>query len=212
MTVLCQVAILVADRDNCGAPACQIPCERETSGPEIETQLWRFSGEAVPKMRLTKQTGHAIRILIDCAQSEMTLIKVAEISDRLDITKQNVFKIVHILSRAGFIAAVRGPSGGVRLAKPAQDIRIGDVVRAIEVTDMEIDGEHDDALARPQGQASIKHVFDDALMAFVSVLDQHTLADLVQQKLTPTKRAAASPSSKRPKPAPGKKNAGSPRR
>jgi Rrf2 family nitric oxide-sensitive transcriptional repressor len=163
-------------------------------------------------MRLTKQTGHAIRILIDCAQSGTTLIKVAGISDRLDITKQNVFKIVHILSRAGFISAVRGPSGGVRLAKPAQDIRIGDVVRAIEVTDVEIDGERDAAHGRPQGQASINRVFDDALMAFVSVLDQHTLADLVQQKLATPKRAASTPAVKRPKPAPGKKTAGSPRR
>jgi Rrf2 family nitric oxide-sensitive transcriptional repressor len=163
-------------------------------------------------MRLTKQTGHAIRILIDCAQSGTTLIKVAEISDRLDITKQNVFKIVHVLSRAGFIAAVRGPSGGVRLAKPAHDIRIGDVVRAIEVTDVEIDGENNAAHARPHGQASINRVFDDALTAFVSVLDQHTLAELVQQKRTTPTRSATTPPAKNPKPAPGKKTAGSPRR
>lgn len=91
-------------------------------------------------MRLTKQTGHAIRILIDCAEAT-DLIKTAEISKHLDITKQNVFKIVFILSRAGFLTAVRGPSGGVKLAKPASSIRIGDVVRAIEVTDVEIDGE-----------------------------------------------------------------------
>ena len=69
-------------------------------------------------MRLTKQTGHAIRILIDCALAGDQLVKVADISERLGVTKQNVFKIVHILSHAGFLTAVRGPSGGVRLAKP----------------------------------------------------------------------------------------------
>lgn len=129
-------------------------------------------------MRLTKQTGHAIRILTDCAHAQGQLIKVAEISERLDITKQNVFKIVHILSRAGFIAAVRGPSGGVKLARPASEIRIGDVVRAIEVTDVEVDGE---TLANTGGGnagGSINTVFDDAMSAFVSVLDQHTLADM----------------------------------
>ena len=129
-------------------------------------------------MRLTKQTGHAIRILTDCAQADGALVKVAKLSKRLGITKQNVFKIVHILSRAGFILAVRGPSGGVRLAKPAASIRIGDVVRAIEVTDVAIEGEA--ALDRESlpGAGSINSVFDDALIAFVSVLDQHTLADL----------------------------------
>ena len=90
-------------------------------------------------MRLTKQTGHAMRILIDCAHAEGELVKVAEISARLGITKQNVFKIVHLLSRAGFISASRGPSGGVRLAKPAELIRIGDVVRSIEATWRTID-------------------------------------------------------------------------
>jgi Rrf2 family protein len=129
-------------------------------------------------MRLTKQTGHAIRILTDCAQAGGNLVKVAELSKRLGITKQNVFKIVHILSRAGFVAAVRGPSGGVRLAKAANLIHIGDVVRTIEVTDVEIDGEASAALKPLRNAGSINAVLDEALTAFVSVLDQHTLADL----------------------------------
>ena len=133
-------------------------------------------------MRLTKQTGHAIRILIDCANAGDQLIKVAEISERLDITKQNVFKIVHILSHAGFITAMRGPSGGVKLAKPAADIRIGDVVRAIEVTKVEIDGEDDAGQVKAPDSGSINSVFDDAMTAFVSVLDQHSLADLTGRR------------------------------
>jgi Rrf2 family protein len=128
-------------------------------------------------MRLTKQTGHAIRILIDCALAKDQLVKVAEISDRLGVTKQNVFKIVHILSHAGFLTAVRGPNGGVRLAKPASTILIGDVVRAIEVTRVQVEG----GKSRQSGEAdpgNINAMFDDALTAFISVLDQHTLAEL----------------------------------
>lgn len=131
-------------------------------------------------MRLTKQTGHAIRILIDCARAGDRLIKVADISERLDITKQNVFKIAHILSRAGFISAVRGPSGGVKLARPATDIRIGDVVRAIEVTSVEITGDDKDDNDSPGSSGPISGVFDEALGAFIAVLDQHTLADLAR--------------------------------
>ncbi len=126
-------------------------------------------------MRLTKQTGHAIRILLDCAQSEAGLIKTADIAARLNITKQNVFKIVHLLSRAGFLAPVRGPSGGVRLARSAGEIKIGDVVRAIEVTRVRVEG---DAPSRAAGETPLNTVFDDALGAFIAVLDQHTLADL----------------------------------
>jgi Rrf2 family protein len=143
-------------------------------------------------MRLTKQTGHAIRILTDCAQAGGNLVKVAELSMRLGITKQNVFKIVHILSRAGFIKAVRGPGGGVRLARAANAIRIGDVVRTIEVTDVEIDGEARAALKPQRNSGSINAVLDEALTAFVAVLDQHTLADLAATRRPERATAAAS--------------------
>ena len=89
-------------------------------------------------MRLTKSTGHAIRILIDCAGANERLIKVAELSERLTITQQNVLKIVNLLARAGLIEAVRGRNGGVRLARRADLIRIGDVVRATEITHVEV--------------------------------------------------------------------------
>ena len=90
-------------------------------------------------MRLTKSTSHAIRILIDCARAGDRLTKVAELSQHLEITQQNVFKIVNLLARAGLIEAVRGRNGGVRLARPAHAIRIGDVVRATEITHVEIE-------------------------------------------------------------------------
>ena len=131
-------------------------------------------------MRLTKQTGHAIRILIDCALANDQLVKVADVSDRLGVTKQNVFKIVHILSHAGFVSAVRGPNGGVRLARPATAIRIGDVVRAIEVTRVKVEGSKT-ASSNDADPGNINAMFDHALTAFISVLDQHTLAELAEK-------------------------------
>lgn len=133
-------------------------------------------------MRLTKQTGHAIRILIDCARVGDQLVKTAEIARRLAITPQNVFKIVHLLAHAGFVKAVRGPNGGVRLARPPRDIRIGDVVRAMEVTSVEV--EPDAAGAAASATLPINRVLDDALGAFIGVLDQHTLEDMVARPAT----------------------------
>ena len=130
-------------------------------------------------MRLTKQTNHAIRILVHCAGQRDQLLKVAEIAADLDITQQNVFKIVHLLTRAGFLKAMRGRHGGVRLAQPPAEIRIGDVVRATESTRMAID-EDEDAPSAQQPRQPISHVFDTALEAFISVLDQHTLEDMAR--------------------------------
>jgi Rrf2 family nitric oxide-sensitive transcriptional repressor len=131
-------------------------------------------------MRLTKTTSHAIRILVDCAAAEGSLVKTADISKRLDITPLNVFKIVHILSHAGFIEAVRGRNGGVRLSRPARDIRIGEVVRSIEATAVEVEAtKKRSRSAKPQ----LNTIFDDAMDAFISVLDQHTLADMAEQRM-----------------------------
>jgi Rrf2 family protein len=129
-------------------------------------------------MRLTKSTGHAIRILIDCAGADDRLIKVAELSERLRITQQNVFKIVNLLAREGLIEAVRGRNGGVRLARRADQVRIGDVVRATEITRVEVE---DCAPPRKQkSRSGVNEILDDALGAFIDVLDQHTLADMVR--------------------------------
>jgi Rrf2 family nitric oxide-sensitive transcriptional repressor len=144
-------------------------------------------------MRLTKSTSHAIRILIDCARGGDRLVKVAVLSERLQITQQNVFKIVNLLAKAGLIEALRGRNGGVRLARPASAIRIGDIVRAMEVTRVEIEGDAPSARrSRGQRSAGVNQVLDDALVAFIDVLDQHTLADMAHDA------AAARPGARKP--------------
>jgi len=129
-------------------------------------------------MRLTKSTSHAIRILIDCGRAGGKLIKVAELSERLEITPQNVFKIANLLTKAGLIEAVRGRNGGVRLARSAEQIRIGDVVRATEVTHVEIEEE------TQQGPRRKGHGVN-------RILDQHTIADMIKAQAPaqiPTRR------------------------
>lgn len=135
-------------------------------------------------MRLTKSTSHAIRILIDCSRTPDRLVKVAELSKRLDITQQNVFKIVNMLTRAGLLEAVRGRNGGVQLAREAAGIRVGDVVRATEVTHVEI--EHGAGERKPAQGRGVNQILDDALEAFIQVLDQHTLADMAKLQGSPS--------------------------
>ena len=125
-------------------------------------------------MRISKTTHNALQILIATARSGNALIKGAAVAQELDLTEQNTSKIVHLLSRGGIIKAVRGPQGGMKLAQNPEDIRIGDVVLAMER--MTIEDE------RASGAATFNDLFDVALEAFVSVLNQHTLADIVRNK------------------------------
>lgn len=151
-------------------------------------------------MRLNKSTSHAIRILLDCAKAGDGLVKAAEVSARLDITMQNTLKMVNVLARAGLITAVRGRNGGVRLSRPADRIRIGDVVRALEATDLEL--EMDGAKRRSVAQvAGVNRVLDSAFEAFIAVLDQHTLADMAGSEAFKT-APAARPARRRAEPVP----------
>ncbi|MDQ8698084.1 Rrf2 family transcriptional regulator [Hyphomicrobium sp. LHD-15] len=152
-------------------------------------------------MRLSKTTNYAIRILLDCAVANPNLVKVAEISERRDITLQNTFKIVHLLSRAGFIQAVRGRHGGVRLARPAAEIRIGEVVRAMEILNLEIETDEGEQTTAQGQLAALDQLFDNALGAFISVLDEHTLEQMikVQRKDVSGSRAKAQKAPRRTK-------------
>ena len=131
-------------------------------------------------MRLTKQTSYALRILLHCALHPSEQMKAADIARAYNITEFNVLKIIPLLVHGGFVKTMRGRRGGLRLARPAADIRIGDVVRLTEETNIQADcfGQlHDECLIKPA--APINRIFDNALGAFIEVLDQHTLQDLV---------------------------------
>lgn len=141
-------------------------------------------------MRLNKATSHALRVLVACAQSGGELRKVAEMAQALDLSEQNVFKIVHLLSRAGLVAAERGRNGGVRLSRPAETIRVGDVVTAMEAMPQSV-GE--DGTVADATQAGHGALFDDAFEAFLAVLNQSTVADMAKSQHVAGRRAKTKP-------------------
>lgn len=134
-------------------------------------------------MRIRKTTHNALQILIAATRARDELVKGATLAKELGLTEHNTSKIVYLLSRGGFIKATRGPHGGMTLAKRPEDIRIGDVVLAME--SMALDDE------RPDAGGNLTGLFDIALEAFVSVLNQHTLADIAR-----TRRGGAVPALK----------------
>jgi Rrf2 family protein len=144
-------------------------------------------GDARAKvMRLTKQTSYALRILLHCALNPDRQLKAADIAKAYNITEFNVLKIIPLLVQGGFVKTTRGRHGGLRLAQPASGIRIGDVVRLTEETHIQADcfGQ----LPEPcliQPAAPINRILGTALSAFIEVLDQHTLQDLVSARPRP---------------------------
>ena len=96
-------------------------------------------GDRAKAMRLTKQTSYALRILLHCALRPDEQVKAADIARAYNITEFNVLKIIPLLVHGGFVKTMRGRRGGLRLARPAAEIRIGDVVRLTEETHIQAD-------------------------------------------------------------------------
>ena len=130
-------------------------------------------------MRLTSFSDYALRVLMYAAARDDRLITIEETAAVYGVSRAHLMKVVNQLTRAGFLRAVRGRSGGLTLARPAAAIRIGDVVRATEpdfaLVECFTTGDQCTITAR----CRLRGILGEALGAFTATLDRYTLADLV---------------------------------
>ena len=75
---------------------------------------------------------HTIQAMIYLASHDNQRVMVSQISDYYDIPKAYLAKLVQILAKHRLIQATRGRKGGIKLYKPAKDIRIIDIIHAID--------------------------------------------------------------------------------
>ena len=133
-------------------------------------------------MRLTTYTDYALRVLMYIALRPERLVRIADISSAYRISEPHLIKVVHQLGIAGYIETIRGRGGGIRLARPASAIVVGEVVRRMEPEFGLV------ACFREGERCAIEHccvlsrAFEDALGAFLRVLDEYTLGDLVDRR------------------------------
>lgn len=131
-------------------------------------------------MRLTAFTDYSLRTLLYLAANRDRLVTIQDIADLHVISKNHLMKVVYQLGQSGMVETVRGRNGGLRLAKEPRDINIGALVRSTE-TDFFMaecfDRDHDTCPLTPD--CKLKHTLNDATRAFLHVLDQQTLEDML---------------------------------
>lgn len=130
-------------------------------------------------MQLTQHTDYGLRLLIVLARLGGGPIALPEFAADQALSYHHVAKVAQALGREGFITSRRGRSGGVELARPAEDISVGQVVRALE-RGMQIANCGGCAL---NGDCNASPLLAEALAAFLAVLDRTTLAQAAQRRL-----------------------------
>ena len=134
-------------------------------------------------MRLTRPTNYAIRILMYCAANEGRLSRIPEIAAAYTVSELFLFKILQPLVENKLIATVRGRNGGVRLAKPAAEITLFDVVRVTEESFAMAECFENDAADCPLiDSCALNAALRKALGAFFEVLESYTIADLAKER------------------------------
>jgi Rrf2 family nitric oxide-sensitive transcriptional repressor len=131
-------------------------------------------------MRLTQFTDYSLRTLLFLSANRDRLVTIQDIADLHKISKNHLMKVVYQLGQTGLVETVRGRNGGLRLAKEPADINIGQLVRTTE-TDFFMAECFDRAsdTCPITNDCKLKHTLNDATRAFLAVLDQQTLADML---------------------------------
>lgn len=133
-------------------------------------------------MRLTAFSDYTIRMLVYLALRPDTLCTIEEIAGAYGISANHLTKVVHQAAQAGEVQTVRGQRGGLRLARPPEEINLGAVLRRTE-PDLNIVPCFGAGDACPiQPACVLQGVLGEALEAFLAVLDRATLADLVRPR------------------------------
>ena len=137
-------------------------------------------------MKITKFSDYALRILIFLdTQSTEKLTTIAELADMYNISIHHTRMVVHKLGKLGYIDCIQGKGGGIRLACDSREITVGEVIRNTEndfhiVECMNPETKYDCSISKA---CILKGVLlYKALEAFLSTLDEYTIADLTVNK------------------------------
>ena len=134
-------------------------------------------------MHLTRYTDYALRVLLYLAVKGEERATIHEIAESFGVSRNHLMKVVQDLSHRGYITTIRGKNGGLLLNRPPEEITLGGVVRDTEheLGLVECFRDHNECIITPA--CRLKPILNEAMGAFMEVLDRYTLADMLGRRL-----------------------------
>jgi Rrf2 family nitric oxide-sensitive transcriptional repressor len=162
-----------------------------------------FESSARALLRHTSYSDYALRLMMYLATHPERLCTADEVADVYGISRNHMNKLAFKLGKAGLIKTVRGRGGGLTMVRKPASIGIGEVIRHTEEDFALVEcfrAGKNQCVITPA--CRLRSVFSKALAAYLAVLDQYTLADLVAEPaalnalfaLAPTRPSAKSAS------------------
>lgn len=129
-------------------------------------------------MKLTRYTDYAMRMLIHLGSRHGDLCSIREISESFGVSQNHMMKVAQDLVSAGYVESVRGRNGGLRLARPAGEINLGELTRHTENSFTLIDC----GGCRIAPACGLPGILAEATAAFLTVLDKYHLSDILEPR------------------------------
>lgn len=126
-------------------------------------------------MHLAKFTDYALRACLYVGAHQDRLVPISEIARANDLSQNNLMKVVNQLVDGGFLQSQRGRSGGVRLARSASEIKVGEIARLMEGDGPLVDC----SVCILRGACGLVAALREAKNAFYQSLDRVSLADAI---------------------------------
>jgi Rrf2 family protein len=134
-------------------------------------------------MKVTAKADYAVRAVLELAAADGAVVKADRLAEAQRIPRHFLDNILTDLRRAGIVATLRGAEGGSRLARPADQIAVADVMRAIEGPLAAVRDVRPESLRYDGPAEKLPDVWIAVRAALRNVLEEVTVADVAAGKL-----------------------------
>lgn len=134
-------------------------------------------------MKISKKSRYGLRAMIDLAlKDQQGSMSINMIADRLNVSTGYLEQAFTLLKKGKLVTSIRGAQGGYKLALPAEDITIGDILRVM-IGDLSIIGETDKnkRLDDTMGKCIEKNIWDEINNFINNFLDSITLKEMAEK-------------------------------
>jgi Rrf2 family protein len=134
-------------------------------------------------VKVTAKADYAVRAVLELATVDEGLVKGEQIARSQQIPLKFLENILIDLRHAGIVHAQRGAEGGYRLARGPADVTLGEVIRAVEGPLASVRGEPPESVSYDGAAEHLRTVWIAVRASLRSVLDDLTLAEVVEGRL-----------------------------
>ncbi len=134
-------------------------------------------------VHISAKVDYAVRALLALAAAGSEAVPAEVLATTQELPRQFLQNILNQLRRAGLVASQRGSEGGYRLARPASEISVADVMRAVEGPLAEVRGVRPETTVYKGSAEHLQEVWVAVRASLRSVLENVSLAQVVSGRL-----------------------------